>query len=339
MKSDLSEPLVKTPTTPVAPSATPWTCYTSLIATMIGVGILSLPISISYCGLVPGIALILSFGIASDASLQCLVRAAELTGADSYSELGGACFGRTGKRAVVLCLLALLAASAVIVHICIVDLSQSLAVSCGFSLPRLPLALGVTPPLLALSLPWQLHNLSTAASTAIFAILFATYGMLATFAKRGIAADVSMANFSARSSLAIPIHALAFAWCVFPFGFSSGSPHPINSTGPLLCMRTHTLTPLPAFPALRCSHFSVVELRRELPPHRQGSLPTVVHAACASAALVYASFGAAGYLTLGSVAAANYPNVLVAFPEEPLLVSASGAGMKPAIPLSIPQSL
>jgi amino acid permease len=251
--SGLTEPLVDSDRASI-PSATPWSCYSALMSTMVGIGLLSLPISIQYCGLAPGILLLVAFGAASDASLQFLVRGAELTGATSYADLGSRCYGGHGHAAVVFCLLALLFASAIIIHICVTDLAINLAASLGAGpLPRGMWAAALSAPMLLLSLPHQLQQLQFAASGGVLAIAFCVVGMVAVLSARGVAPDVQPATLSSQAVLAMPIHSLAYA-----------------------------------------CHFSVVELHRELPALRRHVLPNVIHAALASATVVYLIFGAAG---------------------------------------------
>lgn len=200
----LAEPLLEPGK--LGPSATPWSCFASLIATMVGIGILSLPISFQYCGLFLGIASIVAFGLASDLSLQYLVDAAELVGAQTYADLGARCFGARGKGAVVACLLALLVASAVIVHIVVTDLSVSLLSHLGLWEPtRAQAACALTLPLLLLSLPSSLQQLRTAASASLGAIALTLGGLIVVLARRGVAPDIARVRLSPRATLAMPV--------------------------------------------------------------------------------------------------------------------------------------
>ena len=203
----LKEPLVEA-VPASASSATPWSCFVSLLVTMVGVGILSLPLSVVYCGLLPGSLIIFAFAVASNKSLQFLIQAAALTDATSYADLGGRCLGAGGRRAVVGCLIALLVASAIIVFIAIADLTRSLALSAGYELEHVPLAVSLMLPIGLLSLPAQLQQLRVAASGGVLAIGFLVLGMLLVLSQRGAAPDVRLVSLSPRSVLAIPIHAL-----------------------------------------------------------------------------------------------------------------------------------
>ena len=82
-----SEPLVgrvaSAPAAAAHKGASVCTTIISLIATTMGAGILSLPISLSYGGLLPGMALLVCFAVASDTSLNYLIEAGNITGAKS----------------------------------------------------------------------------------------------------------------------------------------------------------------------------------------------------------------------------------------------------------------
>ena len=84
-----------------------------------------------------GLLLLVGFAAASDASLIFLCDAADLTGATSYAELGERCFGRCGRASVMLCLLAMLVASVVIVLIVVTDVCAMLLTAAGLAVPRL----------------------------------------------------------------------------------------------------------------------------------------------------------------------------------------------------------
>ena len=115
------EPLLASERPDTADNGSLWGCGVSLFATMVGVGILSLPISLGYAGCLLGVITLVLFAWASEISLNSLLRAAALTGATSFVQLGELAWGARGRTLVMWSLFALLLAAAVIVFICITD--------------------------------------------------------------------------------------------------------------------------------------------------------------------------------------------------------------------------
>ena len=99
----------------------------NLIATSVGTGVVSIPISMSYTGLMPGLLMLCGFAWLSDASLRFLALAAFSTHASSYAELGERVYGLFGRKLVLWLLLVLLFSASVTILICIVDLIEMLA--------------------------------------------------------------------------------------------------------------------------------------------------------------------------------------------------------------------
>lgn len=86
----------------------------SLVATMVGGGVLSLPFAMSRCGLVLGTAALFASALVSAWTLEMLVGCARRTGLDTFELVGHAAFGDLSRKGTVglvflLCWLALVA--------------------------------------------------------------------------------------------------------------------------------------------------------------------------------------------------------------------------------------
>lgn len=66
----------------------------NLSATIVGGGVLSLPLAFAKCGIVLGTVLMITAGIVTDRSLYLLCLCARQTGATSYGEVGKVAFGK-----------------------------------------------------------------------------------------------------------------------------------------------------------------------------------------------------------------------------------------------------
>ena len=85
---------------PNAPSRSRAACV-NLIATTVGTGVLSIPISFSYTGLIPGLVILCFFAYLSDASMRFIASASSRMHASSYAELGERVYGRSGRQLVL----------------------------------------------------------------------------------------------------------------------------------------------------------------------------------------------------------------------------------------------
>ena len=90
------------------PSGTLFSSIVSLSATAIGAGMLSLPISIYYCGAALGTAMIILFAGLSDISMIMLLRCASETRLYDYESLAYHCIGHPGRIATRVVLISLL---------------------------------------------------------------------------------------------------------------------------------------------------------------------------------------------------------------------------------------
>lgn len=265
---------------PNAPSRSRAACV-NLIATTVGTGVLSIPISFSYTGLIPGLVILCFFAYLSDASMRFIASASSRMHASSYAELGERVYGRSGRQLVLWSLLALLVGAVVQILICIVDLIEMLAVEAvGINISREHVTAIITLGAMPLCMPKQLHALRFLSSASVLAILF-TVGCIIGLAVQASLTSQNREHIdpqhvddtyavvlppSARWSLAIPIHALAF-----------------------------------------CSQFNINDLQNELPPLERPMLPAVVHTAMGIACVIYALVGTTGYMLLG---ARTVPNIL-----------------------------
>lgn len=80
--------------------ATPSATF-SLVATMVGGGVLSLPFAMSQCGLVLGTFCLLLSAVASAWTLSMLVDCARATGRDSFELVGHAAYGEVSQKATI----------------------------------------------------------------------------------------------------------------------------------------------------------------------------------------------------------------------------------------------
>lgn len=80
--------------------ATPSATF-SLVATMVGGGVLSLPFAMSQCGLVLGTACLLLSAVGSAWTLSMLVDCARATGRDSFELVGHAAYGEMSRKATI----------------------------------------------------------------------------------------------------------------------------------------------------------------------------------------------------------------------------------------------
>ena len=153
----------------------------SLIATTVGAGVLSVPISYAYVGSVPmGTAMLVFFGVLSAASLRFIDVAANLMNASSYLNLGERCFGRAGASAVLWSLLGLLGGAFVQLSIIVIDLTEMLLAETVYAATDdTPNRFVVTAIVLIcaypLCLPRQLLQLSFTSSLSVGCILFTCF--------------------------------------------------------------------------------------------------------------------------------------------------------------------
>ena len=259
----------------------------NLVATTVGAGVLSIPISFSYTGLVPGLVILCAFAWLSDASLRYISDASALMNAGSYAELGERVYGVIGRRLVLWSLLALLVGAVIQVMICVIDLIEMLSAKlAGFEASRNQITIGITLITIVSSMPTQLHSLRLLSSVSVLSILF-TAGCI-----------VGLAALDAGQDDSVPPYAL-----VKPL-----------STHWVLAMPIHSL----AF----CSQFNINDLYNELPPTER--LGGIVHFAIGISLLIYALVGATGYTLLGA-RTDLFPNILTAFGDNKLVLAGSAA--------------
>ena len=146
----------------------------NLLATLVGAGMLSLPISFAYCGSAgPAMLLLLFFCALSAASFNFIFGAALRMEAPSYLSLGEMCFGPIGGRAVLISLLALLASAFVQVTIIVIDVWHMLLDKYTSLEPdRLVVTGGVLLLAVPLCLPRELLQLTFASSLSVACSLF-----------------------------------------------------------------------------------------------------------------------------------------------------------------------
>jgi amino acid permease len=273
----------------------------SLVATTVGAGVLSVPISFAYCGSeLAGILLLAFFGIISTASLRFIVVAAELMGAPSYLALGERCFGRAGASAVLWSLIGLLGGAFVQLSIIVVDLTEMLLATRVFqTVDYQPSRLLVTVLVLLLAFPLclqrELLQLSFASSLSVGCILFTCFCIVSL----SLSGDGEEEPWEVHTS----VH----------YGSGSGAPG-LRSTWPLAT---------PIFALAFCSQFQILEIAHSIPaPQRRQYLPAVTYGAMGAAYGVYALVGLVCYGMLGE-RALRYPNVLTAFGNVPLVACGS----------------
>jgi amino acid permease len=272
----------------------------NLLATTVGAGMLSLPISFAYCGsALPALMLLGFFGMLSAASFRFIFGAAmRMEQAPSYLALGERCFGSRGSAAVLVSLMALLASAFVQVSIIVIDVAEMLLLRVFEPFEQLPGRVLTTVLVLALvvplCLPRDLRKLTFASTLSVACSLF-TCGSIVTLSLMGeppeLPPDVdgrprdsaSQASTAALWPLAMPIFSLAF-----------------------------------------CSQFQILDIAYGLHPRQRRYVPAIIHVTMAIAAGIYALVGFVCFGLLGE-RALHYPNVLTAFGDVPLVAFGSAA--------------
>ena len=98
----------------------------SLLSSMIGGGILSLPFAVSRCGVIVGVVLLAALSVASTFSVYIIIAAARRTGTETLDDIAEVAFGRAGRFVSRALLVTLLYAAVVAYCILIRDCMQTL---------------------------------------------------------------------------------------------------------------------------------------------------------------------------------------------------------------------
>lgn len=106
----------------------------SLVATMVGGGVLSLPYAMSQCGLLLGTVLLVASAAASTWTLDMLVDCARATGRGTFELIGHAAFGRQGRTATILLVCTLCWLAIVAYVVLLGDLLVPLLLLVGFDI-------------------------------------------------------------------------------------------------------------------------------------------------------------------------------------------------------------
>ena len=268
----------------------------NLVATTIGAGILSVPISFAYCGSYAlAILLLFAFGVLSAASLRFIAEASDCMAAPSYFALGEACFGASGASAVLWSLLGLLGGAFVQILIVIIDLTEMLIAKWsadGCAPARPVVAFGIAILSVPLCLPTEILELRFISSASVVCILFTCACIVAAAADYAAPQDgrgdepllLLPAETGPQWPLALPIYSLAY-----------------------------------------CSQFQIIDVAKSLPPtHRRAQLSSIVTLAIGLACGLYALVGAVCYSMLGA-RTLQYPNVLTAFGDNALVLAGSSS--------------
>ena len=336
--ASLDEPLLSSEQPPSPHLSFLW-AVVSLFATTVGAGVLSVPISFAYCGSsYLATLLLLAFCIASAASLRFIAGAARRTGAKSYLSLGTRCFGDAGSAAVTWSLFGLLGGAVVQMIIIVVDLLEMLLIGRGpvgdatASRPYLLVAvvLAATP----LCLPHEILQLRFTSSLSVIAILFTCaciVGLALTDDGEGYSESEISAAAPASVSwvLAMPIFSLAYCSQFNVLDISHTLPKPApppSETASEVWIQAPPRALSLSIPGIPTPPSSTASLQNEAVKRNDANdlLSHVVHLAMCFAFLAYAIVGIACYTLLGE-SALNYPNVLTAFGEVPLVALGSAA--------------
>eukprot|EP01135_Chromosphaera_perkinsii_P002591 Nk52_evm107s224 gene=Nk52_evmTU107s224 len=198
---------------------TVWGSIGNLAATTMGAGILSLPVSLAYCGLYTGLGLMFLFAVFSDYSLMLLVRCAKLTNAGSLEEVGEKLYGRVGANIVKTVLLILLfgfmIVSVIVVSDSVMPLWQELPMFVGKGgewYVSKPFITGMCVALMfPLTMSRSLSALKFSSWLAVFSVLYLIFMMVVKFLlKWEVASDIRGFNFSPKFAMAFPIQSVAF---------------------------------------------------------------------------------------------------------------------------------
>ena len=253
----------------------------SLVSTIIGGGVLSLPYAFSQCGLVPSLVLLSLIAFASDFSISILISSSRRhSHALTYDQVAAAALGPRGRALTLLLLAALIYTALVAYLILIRDLVGPVVASLTSLQPSARQAQALYLLLVACLAPLCLmRSLHALRFTSVLSVLSVTLlaGVVAWQAVWSPDAAV------ARLPLA------AFLWPPSWSSLLSSSPIMVNT---FLC------------------HFNVLPVHSSLVKPTRSRVLTLIHAVIALCWALYVVVGCAGYLLVGQAVDANVLNSL-----------------------------
>eukprot|EP00128_Syssomonas_multiformis_P011042 Colp12_sorted_trinity150504_noHs@5877 len=193
----------------------------NLTATVLGTGILTLPVALAKSGAVLGTALLLCFAVLSDASVLLLVKCAEASGKFDYERLAKHYYGKKGLICVRASLLFLLFGSCVVLIIVLGDLMTPLCQDLfedhktEWWLSREFVTFVFVFLIFPLTLSRDLSALEYTSAAAVASIVFVVIALAVRLGQKAtVSSDVVMLNPSFNLVLCLPIQGLAYA-CQF----------------------------------------------------------------------------------------------------------------------------
>mmetsp|Transcript_28257 Transcript_28257/g.51004 ORF Transcript_28257/g.51004 Transcript_28257/m.51004 type:complete len:697 (-) Transcript_28257:180-2270(-) len=286
--------------------ATPSATF-SLVATMVGGGVLSLPYAMSQCGLVFGTISLLVAAVASAWTLDMLVDCARATGRDSFELVGHAAFGEFSRKATVALVFAICWLTKVAYFVLLTDLFV---------------------PLVYLAFP-SVHRSADEDDTAVRRVV-ACMGalLLSPMCFKSSLSSLKFACFASVGSVVVVAAAVGFRTAQ-----TLGQEHTVQvDTQSILVQAQYHLWPsdwpkaLYAFPMFGVSflcHFNALPTHQELQRPTRYRMRRVIVTTLSLTSVIYLFVGLTGYLYGGCYTCGN---ILLNFgPDDHLIAVGRGA--------------
>eukprot|EP00929_Paragymnodinium_shiwhaense_P071413 TRINITY_DN36304_c0_g7_i1.p1 TRINITY_DN36304_c0_g7~~TRINITY_DN36304_c0_g7_i1.p1 ORF type:complete len:682 (-),score=90.11 TRINITY_DN36304_c0_g7_i1:143-2110(-) len=293
----------------------------SLVATMVGGGVLSLPYAMSQCGLVFGTITLLISAAASTWTLDMLVDCARCTGRDTFELIGHAAFGEFGRKVTimlvfVICWLALVAYSVLLADLLvpIVQLVFGEAALAGFSpegLRQLTL-IGATALLSPMCYKDGLHSLRFLCYASVGSVLFVGFVISMRAAETaGTPHDV----FTVLPSRETTYVHIGSEYNLWPKDW------------------IQALYVVPTFGVSFMCHFNALPTHQELQRPTRPRIRRVLSLTMGLTTCIYFVFGLAGYLYAGVCTCGN---ILLNFGQNDKLIAAARVALGLVLMLNFP---
>jgi len=282
----------------------------SLVATMVGGGVLSLPYAMSQCGIALGLMALAVSAAASCWTLDMLVDCARCTGRDTFELIGHAAYGEAGRKVTIVLIFAICWLALVAYSVLIGDLLVPIA---ELAFPELPHSLGSPEALRRLTICVATLFLSPmcfkSGLNALSFLCFASVGsvvivgmVIAYRAALHVGVEHEIRILNPKQEI-VPITVSgAFNW--FPEQWSQA------------------LYVVPMFGVSFMCHFNALPTHQELARPTRTRMRRVLLLCMAFTSLLYTFVGISGYLYAGSYTCGN---ILLNFDgKDPLLVFTRG---------------
>lgn len=272
-------------------NGTPFSSIVSISATAMGAGILSLPEAVSRCGLFPGLALIIFFGVLADFSLVFLVECSRASGRRSFEGVSVHYLGRLGATAIKVALIVLLFFSLVLLIIVAGKL---------FGTPlRYFLKTDANE--------WYTQNEYVSLFSAIIILPLS------------LVREISFLKYT------------SFFGCMFLFYLVIDlivkmASSPVDPSWTAGRWKEDTFLSVPVVMSAFCCQFNIFKIEFELQTKYKKHMNTIIHGACALVTSMYCLGGGIGFLLLGEDIKnhENPDDLLSMFPGDTAMLVGSG---------------